>query len=193
MELSNQHQMITRRMLHNDSSLADHMALVTEKNMLIAELKSYKTAMKIPCWIEAMEDEIKALKSNDTWSLVARPKCVNVVGSKWIFKTKLHEDGTIDRFKARLVAQGYSQVHGLDYEETFSPVVKPTTIRLILALAVTLKWSMRQLDVKNTFLHGFLKETVYMEQPPGFKDLNFPNGVCKLNRSLYGLKQAPRA
>ncbi|KAK9174745.1 hypothetical protein WN944_026749 [Citrus x changshan-huyou] len=139
MELSNQHQMITRRKLRNDSSLVDHIALATEKNMSIAEPKSYKTAMKIPYWLEVMEDEIKALKNNDTWPLVTRPKGINVVGSKWIFKTKLHEYGTVDRFKARLVAQGYSQVHGLNYEETFSPVVKPTTIRLILALAVTLK------------------------------------------------------
>ena len=167
MELSKQHQMITRRKLRNDSSLADHIALATEKNMSIAEPKSDKTAMKIPCWLEVMEDEIKALKNNDTWSLVTRPKGINVVGSNWIFKTKLHEYGTVDRFKARLVAQGYSQVHGLDYEETFSPVVKPTTIRLILALAVTLKWFLQQqLDVKNAFLHGFMKEIVYIEQPP---------------------------
>lgn len=138
-----------------------------------------------------MEDEITALRNNDTWSLVGKAKNVNVVSSKRIFKTKLREDRIVDRFKARLVAQGYSRVHGLDYEETFSPVVKPTTIHLILALAVLLKWSLQQLDAKNAFFHGFLKEIIYMEQPLGFKDPIVSYDVCKLNRSIYGLKLVP--
>ena len=93
--------------------------------------------------------------------------------SKWVFKTKLKEDGTIDRYKARLVARGFSQIPGLDFGETFSLVIKHTTIRLIFSLAVTLGWKMRQLDVKNAFLHGVLKEEIFMEQPPGFINKDF--------------------
>ncbi|WKA11964.1 hypothetical protein VitviT2T_029410 [Vitis vinifera] len=127
-----------------------------------------------------MQEEIKALIQNRTWDLVPRPPTANIVGSKWVFKTKLKEDGTIYGYKARLVAQGFSQIPGLDFGETFSPVIKHTTIRLILSLAVTLGWTMRQLDVKNAFLHGFLKEEVFMEQPLGFINENLPNHVCKL-------------
>jgi hypothetical protein len=140
-----------------------------------------------------MHDEIDALHRNHTWSLVPRPHGANVVGSKWIFRTKMKEDGTIDRFKARLVAKGYTQIPGLDFGETFSPVVKAPTIRVILSLAVHFKWPLKQLDVKNAFLHGTLNECVYMEQPPGFVDTQYPNHVCLLHKSLYGLKQAPRA
>ncbi|XP_015885158.1 uncharacterized mitochondrial protein AtMg00810-like [Ziziphus jujuba] len=140
-----------------------------------------------------MLDELDALHKNHTWSLVPRPTHGNIVGSKWVFKTKLKEDGCLDKYKARLVARGYTQVAGLDYDETFSPVVKPTTIRLIMSLAVSSGWPLKQLDVRNAFLHGDLKETVYMEQPPGFRDPHKPTHVCHLHKSLYGLKQAPRA
>ena len=117
----------------------------------------------------------------------------NVVGSKWVFRIKFHADGTIDRFKARLVAQGFTQVPGLDYSATFSPVVKASTVRVVLSLAVLHKWPLHQLDVKNAFLNGNLTDTVFMEQPPGFVDSKFPNHVCRLKKALYGLKQAPRA
>jgi hypothetical protein len=140
-----------------------------------------------------MKDEIDALHHNHTWSLVPRPPNTNVVGSKWIFRTKFKEDGTIDRFKARLVAKGYTQIPGVDFGETFSPVVKAPTIRVILSLAVRFKWPLRQLDVKNAFLHGKLNERVYMEQPPGFVHTQCPDHVCLLHKSIYGLKQAPRA
>jgi histone deacetylase 1/2 len=140
-----------------------------------------------------MELEIEALRKNDTWRLVSPKSGVNVIDSKWVFKVKKHADGSIERYKARLVAKGFKQGYGLDYEDTFSPVVKPTTIRLLLSLAVTRGWSLRQLDVQNAFLHGVLEEEVYMRQPPGFVDPDHPHHLCRLVKALYGLKQAPRA
>ena len=109
-----------------------------------------------------------------------------------MYHTKYREDGSIDRFKALLIPKGYTQIMGLDFSETFSPDVKASTIRLILSLAIHFKRSLRQLDVKNAFLHGFLRELIYMEQPLGFVNKKFPNHVCLLHKSLYALKQAPR-
>jgi histone deacetylase 1/2 len=140
-----------------------------------------------------MSAEFSALRQTGTWTLVPRPRHVNLVGCKWIFKTKHRPDGSIDRHKARLVARGFTQQHGIDYGDTFSPVVKPATVRLVLSLAVSRGWSLRQVDVSNAFLHGYLTEEVYMQQPPGFEDSQFPSHVCKLQRAIYGLKQSPRA
>ncbi|GJU86270.1 ribonuclease H-like domain-containing protein [Tanacetum coccineum] len=140
-----------------------------------------------------MYDEYNALVKNGTWILVPRPSDVNLVRSMWLFKHKFHADGTLSRYKARLVANGSNQQHGVDFDETFSPVVKPATIHTVLSLDVSRQWPIHQLDVKNAFLNGDLSETVYMHQPPGFVDSRYPNHVCLLQRSLYGLKQAPRA
>ena len=140
-----------------------------------------------------MADEINALLKNQTWSLVPPSSSQNTVGCKWVFRIKRLPDGTVDRYKARLVAKGFHQRPGIDYHETFSPVIKPATIRTVLAIAVSRGWQLRQLDVKNAFLNGFLAEDVFMTQPPGFVDPDHPTHVCKLHKSLYGLKQAPRA
>jgi hypothetical protein len=117
-------------------------------------------------WVAAMDAEFDALLRNGTWHLVPRPKGKNIIGSKWVYKVKRKADGTVDRYKARVVAKGFKQRYGIDYEDTFSPVVKAAMIRLILSIAVSKGWTLRQLDVQNAFLHGILEEEVYMSQPP---------------------------
>lgn len=144
-------------------------------------------------WQSAMDDEFNALMKNGTWDLVPKPEGVQPVSCKWVYKIKRKIDGSVDRFKARLVARGFSQKYGEDYEETFSPVAKMTSLRLVLALAASSDWKLWQLDVKNTFLYGELDKDIYMEQPLGYISKQHPDYVCKLRKALYGLKQAPRA
>jgi hypothetical protein len=136
----------------------------------LTEPTSYTAASKHPQWCTAMTEEFQALQKQGTWTLVPPPPSKNIVGCKWVYKLKYNSDGTLARHKARLVAKGFHQQHGVDFDETFSPVVKALTVRLILSLAVSLNWSLRQLDVKNAFLHGTLKEEVYMTQPQGYID-----------------------
>ena len=139
-----------------------------------------------------MKQEFKALIDNNTWDLVTLPNDRQPVGCKWVFRIKENAYGSVNRYKAaRLVAKGFHQVAGCDFTETFSPVIKPVTIRLILTLVVTNKWDLFQLDVNNAFLNGSLQETIYMQQPPGF-DSGDKSLVCRLNKAIYGLKQAPR-
>ena len=139
-----------------------------------------------------MNSEFDALLCNQTWKLVP-PSChLNIIGCRWIFKIKKKADGSIERYKARLVANGYHQQLRVDFHETYSPVVKPATIRLVLSITVCSDWTVRQLDVQNAFLHNNLTEVVYMDQPPGFKHPQFPDHLCKLKCSLYGFKLAPR-
>jgi len=128
------------------------------------------------------------LLRNQTWKLVPPSRHLNIIGCRWIFKIKRKADGSIERYKARLVAKGYHQQPGVDFHKTYSTVVKPATIRLVLFIAVCNNWTVRQLDVQNAFLHRNLTEVVYMDQPPGFKHPQFPDHLCKLKRSLYGLK-----
>ena len=151
-----------------------------------------KEAISSPMWFQAMNDEYHALLSNKTWTLTTLPSGASLVGCKWIFKTKLHADGTFQRCKARLVAKGFNQTEGVDYTETFSPVVKHNTIRIVLSHAVTHQWHVRQIDINNVFLHGDLIEHVYMQQPPGFASRD-STLVCRLHKAIYGLKQAPRS
>ena len=143
-------------------------------------------------WKEATDSEYNSLISNDTWELVPLPAGKNVVGSRWVFKVKRDANGLVDRFKARLVAQGFSQAEGIDYHEVFSPVVRNTSIRALLALANNCDWEVHQMDVHTAFLQGDLDEEIYMKQPDGYVDKEKPNYVCKLKKSLYGLKQAAR-
>jgi histone deacetylase 1/2 len=157
------------------------------------EPESVREALSIPEWQKAMEAEYKALMNNKTWTLVPFQGQENIIDSKWIYKTKYKADGTIERRKARLVARGFQQTAGLDYDETFSPVVKSSTVRIILSIAVHLSWEVRQLDINNAFLNGNLKENVFMHQPEGYIDQTKPHHICRLNKAIYGLKQAPRA
>ncbi|PKU74388.1 Retrovirus-related Pol polyprotein from transposon TNT 1-94 [Dendrobium catenatum] len=153
---------------------------------------SYNQASKYSHWRQAMQDEYNALCNQQTWTLQPAPPNTPILGCKWTFKTKLRPDGQVERHKARLVALGYDQIHGLNYDETFSPVAKMPTIRILLVLALNRNWPILQLDISNAFLHGDLPDDIYMRQPPGFADALAPNHVCKLQKSLYGLKQAPR-
>ena len=156
------------------------------------EPTTFLSASQHPAWNATMSDELTALLQNQTWQLVPRPLHHPVIGCKWVYKTKPSLAGAPLRYKARLVAKGFHQEGGIDYHETFSPIIKTTTIRLLLALAISKQWHICQLDISNAFLHGDLTELIYMEQPPGFHHPHYPHHVCQLRKSLYGLKQAPR-
>ncbi|GJY43905.1 zinc finger, CCHC-type containing protein [Tanacetum coccineum] len=143
-------------------------------------------------WKEAIDDEIGSIMENNTWVLSDLPPGCKPLGCKWIFKRKMKVDGTIDKFKARLVIQGFRQKEGIDYFDTYAPVARITTIRLLLALAAIHNLVIHQMDVKTTFLNGDLDEEVYMKQPEGFIMPGNEHKVCKLVKSLYGLKQAPK-
>lgn len=139
-----------------------------------------------------MQDEFDALIKNNTWTLVPTTVDMNIVGNKWVFRTKFHSYGSLQKYKTRLVAKGFQQTPSLDFE-TFSHVIKPFTIRIIFTLSISHGWDIQQIDVNNAFLNGTLSEVVYMRQPEGFESSQYLAHVCKLNKALYGLKQAPRA
>ncbi|KAL4558415.1 hypothetical protein LXL04_036615 [Taraxacum kok-saghyz] len=161
------------------------------------EPKTYKEAAQYPEWCEAMKAELDAMAANNTWTIMPLPKNKNTVGCRWVYKVKHGSNGVIERHKARLVAKGFNQKEGIDYFETFSPVAKLVTVKMLLAIAAAKKWDLVQLDVNNTFLNGELNEEVFMDIPSG---LDFQGEsknsdsklVCKLNKSIYGLKQASR-
>jgi len=185
--------------LHPLSNFVSYSHLSSSFKSFISSLDSYSVpktvseALSMPGWVQAMKDEMAALEHNETWDLVSIPPGKKVVGCKWVYTVKLNPDGTLARLKARLVAKGFSQVYGLDYLDTFSPVAKMTSVRLLISLATTHHWPLHQLDIKNAFLNGILDEEVYMAQPPGFVAHGESMKVCKLKKTIYGLKQSPRA
>ncbi|KAL8104298.1 hypothetical protein AgCh_028500 [Apium graveolens] len=157
------------------------------------EPKKVEEALQDADWVQAMQEELNEFERNKVWTLVPRPKNRSVVGTKWVFRNKTDSDGIITRNKVRLVAKGYSQQEGIDYDETFAPVARLEAIRIFLAYAAHKKFTVFQMDVKSAFLNGELEEEVYVEQPPGFVDTKHPDYVYRLDKALYGLKQAPRA
>lgn len=156
------------------------------------EPESFEKAQKHEVWVKAMKDEIRMIEKNQTWELVDLPKDRDVIGVKWIFKTKFNQDGSMQKHKARLVARGFTQKPGIDFFETFAPVARLETIRTLIALAAQKNWLIYQLDVKSAFLNGVLEEEVYVEQPQCFLVEGGEDKVYKLKKALYGLKQAPR-
>jgi hypothetical protein len=160
----------------------------------VSSIEPYKIedALRDPDWVLAMKEELNIFIMNEVWHLVLRPN-QNVVGTKWVFRNKQDEHGVVTRNKARLVAKGYSQVEDLDFDETYAPVDRLESIGILLAYATYHGFKLYQMDMKSAFLNGPIKEEVYVEQPPGFEDSEYPNHVYKLSKALYGLKQAPRA
>lgn len=162
-------------------------------NVAVFEPAEFEEAEKDDKWIEAMKEELRMIEKNDTWELVDRPQHRKVIGVKWVYRTKLNADGSVNKYKARLVVKGYSQVFGVDFSETFAPVARLDTIRMLLALTAQKGWKTYQLDVKSAFLNGYLQEEIYVEQPEGFQVKGQEEKVYLLKKALYGLKQAPRA
>ncbi|WVZ52962.1 LOW QUALITY PROTEIN: hypothetical protein U9M48_003960 [Paspalum notatum var. saurae] len=140
-----------------------------------------------------MHEELENFERNHVRDLVEPPPNRRPIGTKWVFKKKQGEDGMVVRNKGRLVAQGFCQKEGIDYEETFTPVARLEAIRILLAFAASKGFKLQQMDVKSAFLNGFIEEEVYVRQPPVFESARFPDWVYKLRKALYGLKQAPRA
>ncbi|GJS47096.1 putative ribonuclease H-like domain-containing protein [Tanacetum coccineum] len=157
------------------------------------EPKKVVQALKDPSWIEAMQEELLQFKLQEVWTLVELPNGKRAIGTKWVFRNKKDERGIVIKNKARLVAQGYTQEEGIDYDEVFAPVARIEAIRLFLAYASFKDFVVYQMDVKSAFLYGKIEEEVYVCQPPGFEDPDFPDRVYKVEKALYGLHQAPRA
>lgn len=155
--------------------------------------KSVAAALKDPYWTAAMGKEKGNMEITETWDLVPPNPSIEPISCGWLYKSQLNTDGSLKNRKARLVARGNQQEEGVDFVETYSPVVRTATIRSVFHIATVKGWKIKQLDVESAFLHGDLKETVYMTQPPGFVDKERPNHVCRLKKAIYGLRQSPRA
>ena len=163
--------------------------------MLEDEPQSFKETISMPeapLWKEAVNSEIESILQNHTWELVDLPPGYKLLGYKWIFKRKMKATGSIDKYKARLVVKGYKQKEGVDYFDTYSPVTRITSIRMLSSIATLHNLEIYQMDVKTAFQNGELDEEIYMEQPEGFIVPGKEKKVCRLVKSLYGLKQAPK-
>lgn len=156
------------------------------------EPTSFNQSKRFDEWLKAMNEELIALESTDTWSICSFPPGKHAIGCKWVYKLKFNADGTLERCKARLVAKGYTQEKDIDFAETFSPVAKMTTMKTLLSVSTAKRWSLNQLDISNAFLNGDLDKEIYMTLPPGYTPREGehlpPNAVCKLQKSLFSLK-----
>jgi hypothetical protein len=175
----------TTRHVKKPKPFSSYMALMC--NLLEKEPTCFEEAIQKKEWADAMTEEYQSIIKNDVWEIVPRPNSKDVVSSRWLFKIKHAADGSIEKYKARFVARGFSQKEGIDYEETFAPVARYTSIRTIIALTAKMKWKLHQMDVKTTFLNGVIEEEVYIEQPQGFEVEDKKSHVCKLKKALYGL------
>ncbi|GKC83693.1 retrovirus-related pol polyprotein from transposon TNT 1-94 [Tanacetum coccineum] len=183
--IGNLNQRTLRSQAQNQSNFFCFISTIEPKNV--------NEALTDDSWIVAMQEELNQFIANDVWELVPQPRNMTIIGTKWVFRNKLDENGIVSRNKARLVAQGYNQQEGIDYDETYALVARLESIRILLAYACALDFKLFQMDVKSAFLNGFINEEVYVAQPPGFIDFEKPDHVYKLKKALYGLKQAPKA
>eukprot|EP00253_Pinus_taeda_P006891 PITA_06891 len=167
------------------------MTLVSK--CVVIEPSSFEEVVEDHAWVDAMVEEYDSIVRNSAWEIVPRPEGKSVVGLRWIYNVKQEADGSVEKYKARFVARGFSQIKGIDYEETFALVARYSSIRMILALSTQMGWHIHQMDVKTTFLSGVIEEEVYVEQPEGFETFSNESHVCRLKRASYGLKQAPHA
>ncbi|GKE01285.1 putative ribonuclease H-like domain-containing protein, partial [Tanacetum coccineum] len=172
----------------NSATQTKRMTKISEEHVM-----KVTQALTDPSWIEAMQDELLQFRLQKVWRLVDLPKGKHVIGTKWVYRNKKDERGIVVRNKARLVAQGYTQEEGIDYDEVYALVARIEAIRLFLAYASFMDFTVYQMDVKSAFLYGTIEEEVYVSQPPGFVDLEFPNRVYKVEKALHGLHQALRA
>jgi hypothetical protein len=166
----------TTRQVKRPKPFSSYMTLMC--NLLDEEPTCFEEAIQKKEWVDAMKEEYQSIIKNDVWEIVPRPKSKDVVSSKWLFKIKYAADGSIEKYKARFVARGFSQKEGIDYEETFTPVARYTSIRTIIALVAKMKWKLHQMDVKTAFLNGVIEEEVYIEKPQGFEVEDRKSHVC---------------
>nr|GFB08566.1 retrovirus-related Pol polyprotein from transposon TNT 1-94 [Tanacetum cinerariifolium] len=178
----------TRRQLKSDAEMCMFVLTVSR-----TEPKNIKEGMADSAWIESMQEELHQFDRLDVWELVDRPLCTNVINLKWLWKNKRDEENTVIQNKSRLVAKGYAQKEGVDFEESFALVARLEAVRLFIAYVAHKSFTIYQMDVKTAFLYSLLKEEVYVNQPDGFVDPYHPDKVYRLKKALYGLKQAPRA
>lgn len=161
-------------------------------HIIDTEPSSYEEAAGQSVWGDAMMEEYQSIMKNDVLDVVTRPKGKSIINSKWIFKIKHAPNGSVEKHKVRFAACGFSHKEGIDYEETFSPVPRYTSIQAIISLTYVLGWRLHQMDMKTAFLNGLIEEEVYIEKPKGFTVHGSNSHVCFLKKALYGLKQAPR-
>eukprot|EP00253_Pinus_taeda_P008958 PITA_08958 len=159
----------------------------------MTEPSSFEEAVEDPTWVDAMVENYVSIVTNSAWEIVQRAEGKSMVGSRWIYKVKQAANGSVEKYKARFVVRGFSQIERIDYEETFAPVARYSSLRTILSLSAQMGWHIHQMDVNTAFLNGVIEEEVYIEKIGGFDIFSSELHVCRLKRALYGLKQAPRA